>query len=255
MKVINAAEIVKKYGVHTAVSNVDLTVAKGEIHGLVGPNGAGKSTLIKCICTLLTPDSGSITVCGFDSIKDKEGVISSIGYVGEENQMYEDMKVEDYLMFFGKLHNLRREEILERIQSLSERLDFRDRLSSKIGELSRGYKRRVSFGRAIIHDPPILLLDEFTSGLDPVSAHEMREHISDLRKSGKTFLFSTHNLHEAEIVCDKITILNKGEKIASGTLKELVENHLKNEKTKNKNSKLEKIFFKSVKDKSSLDFS
>jgi ABC-2 type transport system ATP-binding protein len=243
--------LVKRFDDFTAVAGVDLNVRSGTIYGLVGPNGAGKTTIIKMLICLIQPSSGEAEVDGHSILGDPVPVKSSIGYLAENSYLYEDMTVRSYLRFFASLYALNSDESDARISRLLEELRISDRADSAIGNLSKGLQRRVAIARALLHDPPILILDEVTSGLDPMSTHDIREYLKRLRALGKTILLSTHNLYEAELLCDDVTILDRGRVIASGSIGELKKAYLLDGESLGSEAALERIFFKAVGQKES----
>jgi ABC-2 type transport system ATP-binding protein len=218
---IKAAGLSKSYDGFSAVSGLELTVPQGTIYGLVGPNGAGKTTVIKMLTCLTRPTSGTAYVNGRSIADDPVGAKSMMGYLGENSYLYEDMSVRGYLTFFADIYGMRRADAQARISVLLSSLRVEDRIDSGISTLSKGLKRRVAIARALLHDPPVLILDEATSGLDPISVQEIRQYLKNLRSAGKTILISTHNLYEAELLCDRVTILNRGKAVAEGTVGDL----------------------------------
>lgn len=209
--------LVKKFGNFTAVDGISLTVNDGEILGVVGPNGAGKSTLVKMLCTILAPTAGTAEVMGFDIVKDAQKVRSIVGYLPEEPRVYDYMSGEEFLSFFADVYGSGR----ERIPELLKFVGLEEHAKRKIGEYSKGMKHRISLARALIHDPPVLILDEPTMGLDPASSRDVRERVKSMRKSGKTILVCTHYMDEADFLCDKLAIINRGRIAAVGKPEEL----------------------------------
>jgi ABC-2 type transport system ATP-binding protein len=215
--VIETFGLTKKFGEFTAVDGVSLTVNEGEILGVVGPNGAGKSTLVKMLCTILAPTAGTATIMGFDIVKDAQKVRSIVGYQPEEPRVYDYMTGEEFLSFFADVYGSGR----ERIPELLEFVGLEEHAKRKIGEYSKGMKHRISLARALIHDPKVLILDEPTMGLDPASSRDVRERVKSMRKSGKTILVCTHYMDEADFLCDKLAIMNRGKIAAIGKPEEL----------------------------------
>lgn len=208
---IKLENISKLYGNQFALKNVSMQINKGEVVGLLGPNGAGKSTLMKIICGYLPPSNGKAFVYGFDVEIDSEKTKSLIGYLPENNPLYLDMYVREYLQFVAKLYKIKNvdEEVNNSIQICGLKLEQ----NKKIGALSKGYKQRVGLAQALIHQPDVLILDEPTSGLDPNQLIEIRKLIKEVGKE-KTVLLSSHIMQEVEAICSRVIILNKGEVVA-----------------------------------------
>ncbi len=212
--------LTKKYGAQKAVDNISFRVKTGEILGFLGPNGAGKTTTMKIITTFLAPNDGNAFVGNF-SIKDNpESIRKNIGYLPENNPLYEDMPVIDYLRFVAELQNIEKSKINDRILDMVNLCGLEGEKQKKINELSKGYKQRVGLAQALIHNPEVLVLDEPTSGLDPNQIVEIRELIKKIGRE-KTVILSSHILAEVEATCDRILIINKGKIVADGTAKEL----------------------------------
>ncbi len=220
-----AADIVvenltKRYGTFTAVDHISFEVAKGTILGFLGPNGAGKTTTIRMLTCYMPPTSGTARVAGYDVFNESLQVKQHIGYLPESTPLYTEMRVEEYLDFRGKLRGMDREKRLRRVQEVAERTWLKDRLRSVIGTLSKGYRQRVGIADALLHNPPVLVLDEPTVGLDPSQIREARNLISELA-GDHTVLLSTHILQEVEIVCQRVIIVGRGRVLAQGTPEEL----------------------------------
>lgn len=214
---IETFELTKKFGEFTAVDRVSISVKAGEILGVVGPNGAGKSTLVKMLCTILAPTSGTAAIMGLDIVKDSQKVRSIVGYLPEEPRVYDYMTAEEFLTFFADVYGNGR----QRIPELLEFVGLSEHAKRKIGEYSKGMKHRISLARALIHDPPVLILDEPTMGLDPASSRDVRERVKEMRKAGKTILVCTHYMDEADFLCDKLAVINRGRIAAIGKPEEL----------------------------------
>jgi len=212
--------LTKKYGAQKAVDNISFKVHTGEVLGFLGPNGAGKTTTMKAITTYLTPNDGSITVGNYSTSDDPEMVKKNIGYLPENNPLYYDMYVIDYLRFVAELHGVKKEKVNERILEMVVLCGLEGEKHKKIGELSKGYKQRVGLAQALIHDPQVLILDEPTTGLDPNQIIEIRQLIKDIGRE-KTVILSSHILAEVEATCDRIMIINKGKIVADGTAEQL----------------------------------
>ena len=213
---IQINNLTKKYGTQTAVDNISFTVRAGEILGFLGPNGAGKSTSMKMITGFLGIGEGDITIGGRSVREHGDALKKHIGYLPENNPLYLDMPVVDYLRFCASLQNVPREKIEGRIRSMIRMCGLNAEKHKKIGELSKGYRQRVGLAQAMIHDPEVLILDEPTTGLDPNQIVEIRKLIRELGKE-KTVILSTHILPEVEATCDRILIINRGKIVADGT--------------------------------------
>ena len=205
---ISVKNISKLYGTQRAVDDISFEVRPGEILGFLGPNGAGKTTTMKMITAYLRQDSGSISVNGFDTIEQPLDVKRNIGYLPEQNPLYAELYVREYLVFVSQLFGMRNPK--SRIEEMIELTGLGQEAHKKIGALSKGYRQRVGLAQALIHNPPVLILDEPTSGLDPNQLVEIRALIRTLGKS-KTVIFSTHIMQEVQSVCDRVIILNKGQ--------------------------------------------
>ncbi len=217
---IEAHSLQKSFGPTQAVRDISFSVARGEIIGLLGPNGAGKSTTIRMMTTYLVPDQGAITIDGLDVENDPIRVRHKLGYMPESSSLYPDMKVLDYLRFVGRVREIDRDRIMQRIGWASERCGLKDILLKSIGKLSKGNKQRVALAQAILHDPEVLVLDEPTSGLDPNQILAIRHFIKELGKE-KTVFLSTHILQEVTALCTRAIIVNRGRIVADGSLAEL----------------------------------
>jgi len=210
----------KKYGAQKAVDGISFKVKTGEVLGFLGPNGAGKTTTMKAITTYFAPTEGDILV-GTTSVKDNpEEVKKHIGYLPENNPLYTEMPVIDYLRYVAGLQGIKKEKIEERILEMVNVCGLEVEKHKKIFELSKGYKQRVGLAQALIHDPEVLILDEPTIGLDPNQIVEIRELIKKIGLD-KTVILSSHILAEVEATCDRIMIINKGKIVADGTAEEL----------------------------------
>jgi len=213
---IEVQDITKRYGDHTAIERVSFSVAKGEVLAFLGPNGAGKTTTMRILTCFMPVTEGIARVAGFDCFDQPQEVKRRIGYLPETPPVYQELTVTEYLTFIGRIKGMRREDLHQGLERVLERLsigDVRDRL---IGNLSRGYRQRVGLAQALIHDPPVLILDEPTVGLDPKQIIEMRELIKSLAGS-HTVILSTHILPEATAVCQRVVIINEGRIVAVDT--------------------------------------
>jgi len=212
--------ITKRFGDFIAVDSVSLTVPKGEIFGFLGPNGAGKSTTIRMMCGILSPTSGNGTVAGFDIIRQAELIKENIGYMSQRFSLYEDLTVEENIAFYAGVYRLPVEKRMERIEWVISMAGVGDRRTSKAGELSGGWKQRLALGCAILHEPPVLFLDEPTSGVGPLSRRKFWELIRSMAAHGTTVFVTTHYMDEAEF-CDRLAMIYQGAIVAVGSPLEL----------------------------------
>jgi ABC-2 type transport system ATP-binding protein len=213
---IKVENLSKYYGTQQAVKNISFEIKSGEVVGFLGPNGAGKSTTMKMITTYLTPNEGVIKVNDIDTTEEPIEVRKKIGYLPEQNPLYNDMNVIDYLNYAAELQSVPKAEIPEAVKRMVKVCGLEDVKHKDIGELSKGYKQRVGLAQAMVHNPDVLLLDEPTSGLDPNQIIEIRKLIKDFGKH-KTLMLSTHILQEVQATCDRVIIINNGEIVADGT--------------------------------------
>jgi ABC-2 type transport system ATP-binding protein len=209
---IEIREVTKLYGAQKALDNISFSINKGEIIGLLGPNGAGKSTLMKIITSFITPNSGTVLINGSDVLEDNLNTRRKIGYLPENNPLYTDMYVREYLSFVLKIYKTSF-DVKQRVEEMIELTGLTPESHKKIGALSKGYRQRVGLAQALIHDPEILILDEPTSGLDPNQLVDIRQIILDLGKE-KTIILSTHIMQEVEAMCDRVVIIHKGKLVA-----------------------------------------
>ena len=212
--IIRVEGLVKHYGAVTALDGVSFHVNKGEIFGLLGPNGAGKTTLIEIICGLRKFDDGKVTILGFDLVKDSYKVRSLIGFCPQETLLYDLLSVKENFAFTASLYSMSSREFKEKLDYFSKILGVEEFLNRKVKELSGGMKRRANLATSIIHDPPIIILDEPTVGFDPNVKREFWELIKSLQENGKTVLLSTHDMYEADELCDRVAIMDKGKIVA-----------------------------------------
>jgi len=208
----------KNFGEFTAVKELSLDVRAGRVFGLLGPNGAGKTTTIRMIVNITAPDSGSITLFGR---KIDEQLQDRIGYLPEERGLYRRMRVGDQLRFFAELKNVPAKQIESKVDQWLERVKLPEWKHKRSMELSKGMQQKVQFITSVIHDPDLLILDEPFSGLDPINVELMKEIVLDLKRAGKTIIFSTHQMEVAEKLCDDICLLNRSQKIFEGSLREI----------------------------------
>ena len=210
--------VTKTFGEFTAVRELSLDVRAGRVFGLLGPNGAGKTTTIRMIVNITAPDSGSISL--FGRTIDAQ-VQDRIGYLPEERGLYRRMRVADQLRFFAELKNFRGKEVEAKIDEWLERVKLAEWKNKRSMELSKGMQQKVQFITAVIHDPDLLILDEPFSGLDPINVELLKEIVLDLKRAGKTIIFSTHQMEVAEKICDDICLLNRSQKVFEGSLREI----------------------------------
>ncbi len=218
---IETQGLTKDFGDFRAVDNVTLNVQPGEVMAMLGPNGAGKTTTVRMMTSILAPTSGRAQLAGFDVLTHPEEVRAHVGVLTEQHGLYERMKGLEYLDFFGQIYHLEKPVRRQRSHDLMERFGLSDALDKRLGEYSKGMKQKLALVRAMLHDPPVLLLDEPTSAMDPQSAKQVREAILELQRGSRTFLITTHNLTEAQILADRIAIIRHGRIIAKGTFDEL----------------------------------
>lgn len=215
-------ELSKIYDKQIAVNKISFEALPGRILGFLGPNGAGKSTTMKMITGFLSANHGEIFVSGLNINSESIAVKQKIGYLPENNPLYFDMYVKEYLQFIGEIYGV--QNLKNRIVEVIEATGLQKEQHKQIGQLSKGYKQRVGLAQAIIHQPEVLILDEPTSGLDPNQLIEIRNLIKELGKT-KTVILSTHIMQEVEAICDDVIIINKGEIVANNSLKDLLELH------------------------------
>ena len=213
---IRTDNLVKKFGDFVAVDHVSLEVGKGEIFGFLGPNGAGKSTTIRILCGLLGPTSGSAMVGGYDVARDPESIRRNIGYMSQKFSLYDDLTVVENIDFFSGIYGVPRERREERREYVLKMSGLEERRDSLTRLLSGGWKQRLALGCAILHDPPILFLDEPTSGVDPIARREFWDLIYQLSEAGRSILVSTHYMEEAEY-CHRLALMYRGRIIALGS--------------------------------------
>lgn len=216
----------KSFDSFLAVDDVNLRVSAGEVLALLGPNGAGKTTTVRMLTSILMPTRGTARVAGYDVVRDAAAVRASVGVLTENHGLYNRMPAEEYLNFFGEVYGIEVEERGRRIDRLLEHFGLGDDRRRKIGEYSKGMRQKLALARALLHRPPVLLLDEPTSAMDPESARLVRDAIQELRSSERAIIICTHNLAEAEQLSDRIAIIRKGRIIANGTTRQLQEQFL-----------------------------
>ena len=216
---IEVSNISKSYKGHKAVNNLSFSIDEGEILSIVGPNGAGKSTTLKMICGLLEPDSGNVKINAMTYKKNPNKIKSILGFVPEETAIYESMNAIEYLIFFGEIYGLKKKEVINKAKEILNSLQLdEEHFTKPLGNMSKGMKRKVLIARSLINDPDVLVYDEPVSGLDPHTANFLLNYILDLKRDGKSILFTAHNLHHVEFVCDKIVVLHKGKTLLNDIL-------------------------------------
>lgn len=218
---IEAQNLTKQFGDFTAVNDLSLSIAQGEIVALLGPNGAGKTTTVRMLASILRPTSGTAQVCGYDVVTQAREVRHAVGLLTEVPGLYARMNAVEYLDFFGDLQHMPLALRRRRADDLLERFGLWEARARRLGAYSKGMKQKAAIARAMLHDPQILFLDEPTSAMDPYSAKQVRDAIVDLRRQGRTLLLCTHNLPEAELLADRIAIIRRGQIVASGTAPQL----------------------------------
>ncbi len=227
---IHVANLTKSYadlarGKFVAVAGVTFNAVPGQIYGLLGPNGAGKTTILRILSTVLRPTGGVASVNGFDVVTQPSMVRRQIGFVSANTAVYDRMTASEMVEYFGRLHGLSADRLAERREEIFRRLqmnEIRDTLGAK---MSTGMKQKVSIARALIHDPPVLIFDEATAGLDVLAARSLLATVAELRDQGKCVIFSTHIMREAERLCDRVAVMHRGRVLAEGSLAELAERH------------------------------
>ncbi len=218
---IQCESLTKRFGEFTAVDHVSFEVGNGEVFGLLGPNGAGKTTTMRLLSTLLKPTSGTATVAGHDLLREPQKVRASIGVLPEDTGLYDRLTPREHLLYYGRLHRMPEDVLRKRGDELLDIMELKDRANTKVGDFSKGMKQKVALLRAFIHDPPVLLLDEPTAGLDVMSARSIQGFVERFRKEGKAIMISTHNMTEAQKLCDRLAIIDHAKIVAVGTVAEL----------------------------------
>jgi sodium transport system ATP-binding protein len=240
---IHVRELTKSYadlrrGSFVAVDRISFDASPGQIYGLLGPNGAGKTTALRILSTMLQPTSGEATVNGYDVLTQPALVRRQIGYVSMGTAVYDRMTAWEMVEYFGRLYGIEPEDLRGRMETIFERLQMNEIRNLLGAKMSTGMKQKVSIARAIVHDPPVLIFDEATSGLDVLVARALLKTVMELREQGKCIVFSTHIMREVERLCDRIAILHRGHILAEGTLGELADEH--------DEADLEELFFRLI---------
>ncbi|MYG82193.1 MAG: ATP-binding cassette domain-containing protein [Gemmatimonadetes bacterium] len=215
---VRLSGVTKSFGAHTAVSNFDLDIPRGTILGLLGPNGSGKTTMIRMIMAILLPDQGEVELLGGPPDMSRR---SRVGYLPEERGVYPKMKVMDQLIFLGELRALPRKQAQRRAMQWLDRLGLSDWAPKKVQDLSKGMQQKVQFIGTVLHDPDLLILDEPFSGLDPINQDVLESIIREERDRGKTILFSTHLMEQAERLCERVCLISRAHKVLDGDLREV----------------------------------
>jgi len=240
---IEALSLTKAYadlvrGDVLALCDVSFSARPGQIYGLLGPNGAGKTTALRILSTVLQPTSGTAMVGGFDCVTQPEMVRHQIGFISANTAVYDRMTAWEMVEYFGRLYGMADDELHERMELLFERFQMQEIRELLGAKMSTGMKQKVSVARAIVHDPPVLIFDEATTGLDVLVARALLAVVAELRDQGKCIVFSTHIMREAERLCDRIAIMHRGHILAEGTLEELHDRHEERD--------LEELFFQLI---------
>ncbi|WP_297324681.1 ABC transporter ATP-binding protein [Nitrosomonas sp.] len=217
---ISTQNLCRNYGSHTAVRDINLQLQRGEVLGLLGPNGAGKTTTMRMLTGNLAPSAGSIEICGVDLLDKPQEAKARLGFLPEIPPLYQDMTVDEFLLFAARLHRISKPKIHTALGDVKQRCGLEDRGRYLIGTLSKGFQQRVGIAQAIIHDPDVIILDEPTVGLDPNQMREIRKLIRELGVSSSVIL-STHILSEVESICDRVQIMHKGSVVFDQTMAEL----------------------------------
>ncbi len=225
MPVVELAGVTKAYEAKVAVNNLSLSIEAGQMFGLLGPNGAGKTSSIRMMMGITIPDSGTIRLFGQPFARES---LDRVGYLPEERGLYKKMKVIEQLVFFGQLHGLHAGEARKRAVDWAKRIEIDDSLDKKTEELSKGMQQKIQFIASLLHDPGLIVMDEPFSGLDPVNAKLLEQTLIELKEQGKAILFSTHRMDQVEKLCDSICLINKGEAVLSGKMREIKSRYERN---------------------------
>jgi ABC-2 type transport system ATP-binding protein len=225
MSVVQLEAVTKAYESKVAVNNLSLTIEAGQIFGLLGPNGAGKTSSIRMMMGITMPDSGRIRI--FDKPFERKS-LEQVGYLPEERGLYKKMKVLDQMVFFGCLHGLSAEEAEKRARAWAERMEIASAIEKKTEELSKGMQQKIQFISTLLHAPGLIVMDEPFSGLDPVNAVLVEKTLLELKEQGQAIVFSTHRMDQVEKLCDSICLINHGEAVLSGNLREIKKRYERN---------------------------
>ena len=224
-EIIEARRLVKTFGDFVAVDNIDFSVTRGETFGFLGPNGAGKTSTMRMIGATSPISGGELTVLGLNPMTEGPRLRARLGVVPQENNLDEDLSVVDNLMMYGRYFDMSRSDIRDRTAELLEFVQLTEKKNEKITALSGGMKRRVVIARGLIHDPDLFILDEPTTGLDPQARHALWDRLYRLKQQGVTLIITTHYMDEAEQLCDRLVVMDKGKIVALGSPQELIEQH------------------------------
>jgi sodium transport system ATP-binding protein len=240
---IHVHELTKHYcdlrrGQFAALGGISFRAKPGQIYGLLGPNGAGKTTALRVLSTVLRPTTGTASINGFDVVTQSAQVRRQIGFMSANTGVYDRMTGWETVAYFGRLHNIPEDELNRRMEGLFDRLKMNDTRDVLGAKMSTGMKQKVSVARAVVHDPPVLIFDEATAGLDVLVARALLNTVAELRDHGKCIVFSTHIMREAERLCDRVAIMHRGQILAEGTLEELRDLHHQRD--------LEELFFQLI---------
>ncbi len=211
----------KKRGIVEAVKGISFEAHAGEIFGLLGPNGAGKTTTLRILATILQPTNGTATLAGYDVVKEPDKVRRSLGFMSGDTGLYARLTAKEMVTYFGQLYGLEGDELKQRVEEVGDYLDMSEFYDGRCGKLSTGQKQKVSIARTVVHNPPILILDEPTSGLDVLASRNIVTFIRKAHDDGKCIILSTHDMGEAERMCDRIGIIHNGLLVAVGSKEEL----------------------------------
>src|ERR1700709_1857833 len=224
--ILEVQHLKKYFDAQKAVDDISFNIEEGSIFGLLGPNGAGKTTLIRMITGIFYPDSGSINFNGrpFDANND----IGNIGYMPEERGLYKKMKIGEQALYLAQLKGLSKDEAMKNIKEWFIKLDMQTWWNKKVEDLSKGMSQKLQFVTTVLHNPKLIILDEPFSGLDPLNANLIKDEIFNLAKKGATVIFSTHRMEQVEEICSQIILVNKGQKILDGTVKQIKQNFKEN---------------------------
>ncbi len=226
MNILKLHNLKKYYATQKAVDDISFSIKKGSIFGLLGPNGAGKTTLLRMITGIFYPDNGKIIFEGkeFDAVND----IFKIGYMPEERGLYKKMKIGEQALYLAQLKGLSRKDAMQKIKEWFVKIEMQSWWNKKIEDLSKGMSQKLQFVITVLHEPPLLILDEPFSGLDPVNSNLIKDEIFQLSKKGTTIIFSTHRMEQVEEICDHIVLINKGTKILDGSVKQIKQDFKEN---------------------------
>lgn len=225
MPIVELAGVTKAYENKVAVRDLSLSIEAGQMFGLLGPNGAGKTSSIRMMMGITMPDSGKINLFGKPF---ERASLERVGYLPEERGLYKKMKVLEQLVFFGELHGLTASDARKRATSWAKRLEIDEALPKKTEELSKGMQQKIQFIGSLLHDPGLIVMDEPFSGLDPVNAKLLEQTLLELKDEGKAIVFSTHRMDQVEKLCDSICLINKGEAVLSGRMREIKSRYERN---------------------------